>query len=98
MLAYFVYNKKKDSDVIVLPETGCSVTVDPERFEKFISVNPNFSDWTGDSCREMAPEDFGTVIAMRDDTGDVCVTKEEYWQQRMFFYMSGANRGIEPKG
>ena len=42
MLAYFVHDPKKNEDVIVIPDMHCSVRVDPERFENFISAKPNF--------------------------------------------------------
>ena len=95
MIAYYVYDKKKDDDRIVLPDAGCSVEVTPETFEKFISVKPEFDTWTGDSCSNLSPEHFGTIVATRADGGDVCIDKEELWRERMFFYMSGAKKPME---
>jgi hypothetical protein len=92
MNAYFVHDKKKEDDVIVLPDAGCSVKVTPERFEKFISVKPDFGSWTGDACSDLKPENFGTILATRVEGGDVCILKEELWRERMFFYMSGAKK------
>jgi len=43
MLAYYVHNRKKENDAIVLPDRGCSIAVDAKRLEAFISVDPNFA-------------------------------------------------------
>ena len=43
MLAYYVHDQKKEKDAIVIPDMGCSVPVDRERMEAFISVNPDFA-------------------------------------------------------
>jgi len=87
MIAYFVHDSKKEKDLIVLPDRGCSVVVTPQSMETFISVDPVFASWTGDSCQDFAPEDFGTVVATRDDGGDVCVVDQELWKGRMEYYL-----------
>ena len=87
MIAYYVHDNKKKNDVIVLPDPGCTVTVDRQRMESFISVNPNFADWSGEACSDLSPEDFGTVVATRDDSGDVCVANHELWRERMDHYL-----------
>jgi hypothetical protein len=88
MLAYYVFDEKKENDTIVIPEMGCSIAVNADIFEKFISAEPDFTEWSGDACADVSPEDFGMVIASREDQGDVCVTNDEMWRKRMFFYMS----------
>jgi len=87
MIAYFVRDLNKERDLIVLPDRGCSVEVTAQRMESFISVDPVFASWSGDSCGEFAPEDFGTVVASRDDGGDVCVADHELWRERMEHYL-----------
>jgi hypothetical protein len=89
MLAYYVHDPKKRKDIIVLPEMGCAVPVTPERLEAFISPAPVFAQWSGDSCGRISPEQFGTVVATREDGGDVCILKEDLWRERMSFYMTG---------
>ncbi|UCF93127.1 MAG: hypothetical protein JSW39_02930 [Desulfobacterales bacterium] len=89
MLAYFVHDSQKQQDTIVLPEMGCRVAVDAKRLEAFISVKPDFGEWSGDACGALTPDDFGTVIATRDDQGDVCVVNDALWRKRMNFYMGG---------
>jgi hypothetical protein len=87
MLAYYVHDDKKENDVIVLPDMGCSVPVDRQRMEAFISVDPHFASWSGDSCSDLSPEDFGTVVATRDDRGDVCVVDHDRWRECMDYYL-----------
>jgi hypothetical protein len=90
MIAYYVHDQKKDNDLIVLPEMGCSVAVDAARMESFISVKPEFAKWTGDACGELSPEDFGTIVATRDDLGDVCVVNHDLWRRRMEHYLGAS--------
>ena len=85
MLAYFVHDPKKEGDLIIIPGICCSVRVDAERFESFISPTADFAAWTGDTC-ELPPEDFGKVIATRDDDGDVCVLDQALWRSRLGSY------------
>jgi len=87
MIAYYVYDHKKEDDVIVIPNRECTVPVDRERLESFISVDPMFASWPGDVCGLVSPEDFGVVIATRDDNGDVCVIDQQRWRERMEHYL-----------
>jgi hypothetical protein len=89
VIAYFVHNKKKPGDIIVIPDLGCRVPVDAERLQAFIAVSPDFKEWSGDACGHMAPEDFGTILATRDDCGDVNVVNKKLWQERMAHYLGG---------
>lgn len=43
----------------------------------------------------MAPEDFGLVIATREERGDVCVLKMDLWQERMAHYLGKVKPGYE---
>jgi hypothetical protein len=87
MLAYYVHDSETENDIIVLPDRGCRIAVDAKRLEAFISVDPNFAGWSGDACGDLSPEDFGVVIATRDDQGDVCVINHDLWRRRMEFYL-----------
>ena len=87
MIAYYVHDPKKEHDMIVLPEMGCSVQVTPELMTEFISVQPVFAKWSGDSCGDLMPEDFGTVVATREEQGDVCVLNQDLWQARMAHFL-----------
>jgi hypothetical protein len=87
MLAYYVHDDRKENDVIVLPDMGCAVPVDRERMAAFISVNPGLTTWSGDACSDLTPEDFGIVVATREDQGDVCVINHEIWRRRMEHYL-----------
>jgi hypothetical protein len=87
MIAYFVHDEKKENDIIVIPDRECSIAVDRQRLEAFISVDPVFASWSADACGVVSPEDFGVVIATRDDGGDVCVIHNELWRRRMDYYL-----------
>ena len=87
MIAYYVHDSKKKNDFIVIPDKECTIPVDRERLETFISVDPVFASWPGDACGLVSPEDFGTVSATRDDNGDVCVIDQELWRERMDYYL-----------
>jgi hypothetical protein len=84
MVAYFVHDKQKASDTIYLPDLGCFVPVDKAAMERFISVEPDFANWNGQACTVVTPEEFGTVVASRDDRGDVCIVRQDLWRERMF--------------
>jgi hypothetical protein len=84
MIAYFVHDSKKASDTIYLPALNCFVSVDKAAMERFISVKPDFANWTGQACSFLKPEEFGTVVATRDDQGDVCIVQQDLWRERMF--------------
>jgi hypothetical protein len=88
MIAYFVHDEKKNDDIIMMPAMSCAVTVDKEKLEAFISPAPAFANWSGSTCVDVKPEDFGTVIATREEGGDVCVLKADLWQARMDYYLS----------
>lgn len=88
MIAYFVHDEKKNDDMIVMPDMSCAVPVDRARMETFISPAPAFANWSGDTCAEVNPDAFGTVIASREEGEDVCVLKQEIWQARMEYYLN----------
>ena len=88
MIAYYVHDEKKENDTIVIPEMGCSIAVTADVLEKFISVNPDFSEWTGDACGHLAPEDFGIVIANDDASALHVNDHNDKWAARMLFYMN----------
>jgi hypothetical protein len=92
MIAYFVYDPAQKSDTIYLPDLGCFVPVDKAAMERFIAVKPEFAGWTGRTCAYMKPEEFGTVIATRDDQGDVCIVKQDLWRERMLTYLGNPLR------
>ena len=90
MLAYFVHDPKKYQDTIYLPDRGCFVPVDKAAMDRFIAVKPEFAAWTGTRCAVVAPEEFGTVVATRDDAGDVCIVRHELWRERMMAHLADA--------
>jgi hypothetical protein len=87
MIAYYVYDKNKDKDHVVLPDMDCIVEVDGKLMEAFIAVEPDFKSWSGSVCGELSPEAYGTVVATREEAGDVCILNSELWRQRMAFHL-----------
>lgn len=87
MRAYFVYDEPKDMDRLVLPENDLLVSVDRKVMEEFIAVQPDFSQWPGKPISGLAPENFGRIVATRDEKGDVCIVEPTLWQQRMVHYL-----------
>jgi len=83
MIAYYVYDEEKQKDLVIIPEMACAVAVDEKVMADFIGAAPVFAAWSGDACEIVAPEDFGLVIATREEQGDVCVLKADLWQERM---------------
>jgi hypothetical protein len=65
MLAYFVHDSEQQTDTVLIPDMGCSVSVDADLMEAFISVDPDFANWSGNACADLKPEDFGTLVATR---------------------------------
>jgi hypothetical protein len=87
MIAYFIHEKRKGRDTIYLPDRGCFVAVDKAAMERFISVKPDLATWTGQACVQVKPEEFGTVVATRNDPGDVCVIDPNLWRKRMLVHL-----------
>lgn len=90
MIAYFVHDPKKGRDTVYLPDRGCFVPVDKAALERFIAVKPDFAAWEGMRCATVAPEEFGTVAATRDDGGDVCIVRHDLWRERMMAHLADA--------
>jgi hypothetical protein len=87
MIAYFVHDTDQGRDLLVIPETGCTAAVDERVMGQFIAPVPHFAGIEGDSCAAPIPEDFGTVIATREEEGDVCVRDAALWQARMAHHL-----------
>lgn len=90
MLAYYVHDDKKGQDFMIVPELDATVSVDRQIMTDFISVSPDFSQWTGAALNGLNPETFGRVVATRDDQGDVCIMDTDFWQQRMASYLGSS--------
>ena len=90
MKAFFVYDKKKQSDVLVVPETDCLIPVNRAVMETFIAVAPDFSGHAGQSLNGLPARAFGEIVATRQSDGDVCVVDKSLWQQRMAYHLGSA--------
>lgn len=89
MKAFFVYDEKTHKDLMVVPETDTLVDVDRRVMEEFISVEPDFTVYTGERLNNKTPESIGLVVATRKSDMDVCIIDESLWQQRMAFHLDG---------
>ena len=87
MRAFLVHDEKKETDVMVLPEQKRLVFVNRQVMNDFISVQPDFSKWSGQDLKGLVPESFGQIIATREENGDVCVVETSLWHQRMAFHL-----------
>lgn len=94
MIAYFVHNSETDTDTVYLPERQRCYTVNSTRAMEFIAAEPDFTSWT--KGIEIPPEDFGGVIAFRDNKGGMIVLNEELWQQRLAAHLGELSADFEP--
>lgn len=86
MKAFFVHDKNKQSDLMVVPETDSMVPVNRKILEEFIAVAPDFAKYTGEKLNRLPPDTLGIVVATRKPEGDVCIIEEALWQQRMGYH------------
>lgn len=92
MKAFFVHDKKKQSDMLVVPESNCLVRVNQAVMETFIAVAPDFSEHAGQNLNDLSPETFGHIVATRESDGDVCIIDKSLWQQRMNYHLGHASK------
>jgi len=90
MKAFFVHDKRKQADMLVVPERNLLIRVNRAIMESFIAVEPDFSEHSGQSLNGMPPETFGHIVATRESTGDVCIFDHSVWQQRMAYHLGQA--------
>jgi hypothetical protein len=86
MKAFFVHDKKKQSDLMVVPETDTMIAVNQKILEEFIAVTPDFTKYPGEHLNRLPPDTLGIVVATRKSDGDVCIIEEALWQQRMVYH------------
>jgi hypothetical protein len=81
MIAYYV--KKDEDEFIIIPETDQVISADSQSIKEFISPSACFKTWLGMHHENVKPEDFGKVIATRNDDGDIQVKDEDVWKKIM---------------
>ena len=89
MQAFYIYDEKKDADLLVIPEKDCMLPVNRSLMEDFISVKPDFSQWQGQALNGLPPDAMGQVVATRKEDGDVCIIEMDLWHERMAAYLGG---------
>jgi hypothetical protein len=87
MIAFFIHDAKKQSDIMAVPETDSMVPVNRAVMEAFIAVEPDFSGYVGQRLKGLPPETFGQIVATRKADGDVCIVETSLWRQRMAFHL-----------
>ena len=87
MRAFFVYDEKKDKDLLVIPDIDVLAEVDRSVMELFIDVKPDFASIRGSRLNQLSPKAFGRIVATRDDDGDVCIAEPGLWSERMQFHL-----------
>ena len=87
MMTYFIHNNETQADSIYIPDGECFLQVDADRMKEFISETPRFVNATAEICRIVPPEEFGGVIALRDESGNVRVLNPELWYQRLIAHL-----------
>ena len=92
MIAFFIHDEKKQSDCMVIPETGYMVPINRALMEAFIAVAPDFSGYQGERVNGMPPETFGKIVATRKSDGDVCILDQSLWQQRMAYHLGPGSK------
>ena len=88
MKAFFVHDKNKQADILVVPERDCLIPVNRAVMEMFIAVAPDFTRHKGHGLNSLPPESFGHIIATRESDGDVCIVDGYIWQQRMGYHLA----------
>lgn len=89
MKAYFVHNNAYD--MVVIPDTQQAIVVESDDtlgLFAFPGDDPlDFSLWTGGPSDDHNPEDYGEIVAERDDsTGALDIVDEQLWLERLAFY------------
>ena len=87
MIAYFVHNNETKTDTIYLPGRECCYTVNRSRMAEFLSQDLDFQNPSSDICIDVPPEEFGGVIALRDENGELRVLNPELWRLRLTAFM-----------
>jgi hypothetical protein len=89
--AYFTTNNAYDS--IVIPEARQALMVGVQGHGKeladFMADDPGdfVTDWSGADMDEgLTPDDYGEVIAYREQGGPVVVLDTEAWAERLAFH------------
>lgn len=81
MIAYFV--TRRNEDTIVIPEKEIALRVDRQVLRQFLADEPDFATWQGEALGGRVPEDFGTVLATREDEAPPLIVDQGMWNQRV---------------
>lgn len=81
MIAYFV--TLRNQDTVVIPAREVAQPVDRTILRSFLAEDPDFATWQGEPLAGRKPEDFGKVLATREDGAPPLILDQELWNQRV---------------
>ena len=79
MKGYFVCGN--DGDWVIIPDTKKAARVDKGRINAFCGNDPWFESWGGEKLKG-SPEDYGKVIATRNDEAPIVAHDPALWEKR----------------
>lgn len=82
MIAYYVSGRHYDT--VVIPETQIFIQVDAGVLRRFLAEEPQFGTWQGEALEGLAPESFGRILAVRDESEPPEIKDQEAWNKRVF--------------
>lgn len=81
MIGYYVTQRQQDT--VVIPEAGVAQKVDRTVLRRFLADDPEFATWQGEALGARTPEDFGTVLATREDDAPPTILDQARWNERV---------------
>lgn len=81
MIAYYV--SQRQADTVVIPDVQVAKRVDRAVLRHFLAEEPGFEAWQGEPLAGRSPEDFGTVLATRDDAAPPTILDQAHWNERV---------------
>lgn len=77
------YLSKGHQDTVVVPERGLATRVDRAVLRQFLADDPEFSTWQGEPLGGRPLEEFGTVLATREDAAPPTIMDQARWNDRV---------------
>ncbi|HEY9855090.1 MAG TPA: hypothetical protein V6D05_05080 [Stenomitos sp.] len=81
MIGYYVTQRQQDT--VVIPEAGVAQRVDRAVLRRFLADDPEFGTWEGEALGGRKPEDFGTVLATREEEAPPTILDQAHWNERV---------------
>lgn len=81
MIAYYV--TQRQADTVVIPDAEVARRVDRAVLREFLADEPEFARWQGEPLSGRVPEDFGKVLATRDEDAPPTILDQAHWNERV---------------